>query len=210
MKRLLVKFGFLLLILLLVAGKLSVTAEERLSAARVNEDFRVDSPLEMWTKSTTVYDNNFSGNLSLRLYAGFNQNFLFLGFYVRDSFLTFADDFTLDFQGSDHLRIHFQSDPEAAKTPVTLYLLPSSKIKEPLFNIAGASWRHSSITVHSVPGKAGYFYSVAIDRSNLRPTWQREIPLQIGLHDVNSQGKVDLYWLFGTGPKDHGTLVLSQ
>ena len=61
MKRLLVKFGFLLLILLLVAGKLSVTAEERLSAARVNEDFRVDSPLEMWTKSTTVYDNNFSG-----------------------------------------------------------------------------------------------------------------------------------------------------
>lgn len=209
MKRQPVLFGFLLLILLLVAGKFSVTAEERLIAVRVSQDFSGDFSLERWAKNTAVYDYNFSGNLSLRLYTGFNEKLLFLGFSVQDASLTFGDDFTLDYRGSDHLRIYFSEDVET-KSPITLYLLPNSKINEPLLNITGAAWRYTSIAIHSSPGPAGYFLAIAIDRSNLRSTWQREIPLQIGIHNVDSQGKANIYWLFGSGPQDRARLVLAE
>jgi hypothetical protein len=209
LKRKLVKVGFLLLFLFLLAGKLSITAEERLYATQLSPEFSGAFPRETWENNTAVYDYIFSRDLSLRLYVGFNQKDLFLGFYVRDASLNFTDDFTLDFHGSDHLRIYFPNDAET-KAPVALYLLPSSKIKEPLFNITGASWRHTSIALHSSPDPTGYFLTFTINRSNLRSTWQQEIPLQIGVHDVNSQGIANTYWLGGTEPQNHTKLVLAK
>ena len=212
MKKNLVVSGFLLLILLVVLGANTVSAEARFLAKRVGADFNGELTLSGWGQKTAAYEFKLPGKLNLCLYAGFNEQFLYLGFYVRDPFLTYADDISLNFQGSDHLRLYFfQNGSQTTKEPITLYLLPSSKIKEPLLNITGASWRQQSVTVRSFPGQDDYFMTVTIDLSNLAlSSWRRDLPLQIMLNEVNSTGKTKNHWLFGDGPMDYGTLVLSR
>lgn len=206
MKKKLVTSGFFLLLLLVLTGTLYASAPTRLKAVRVKGDFSQSAPVETWAENTSTTDFAF-GNLTLRLYTGYDQNRLYLGFYVKDPYLTFEDDFSLDFQGSDHLRISFW--PTAANQ-VSLYLLPSSKIKEPLLNISGASWRQTSIAVQSIPVPQGYFLTVAFELSTLDlAPGQRELPLQIGLNEINSKGQARTHWLFGAGPQDYAVLVLS-
>lgn len=208
MTKKLVREGFLLVLLFLVLGTPSRAADVPLKAVRVNESFAGTLPEKPWRESTAAYDFSLPGGMNLRLWAGFDQEQLYLGFYVKDLFLTFQDDYSLDFRGSDHLRLSFWSQ---GSTPVTLYLLPSSKIKEPLLNISGASWRRTSVMVRSFPVPDGYFLTVDIALSNLglAPN-HREIPVQIGVNEVSSTGEAKTYWLFGTGPQDYTTLVLSR
>ncbi|HHT04765.1 MAG TPA: hypothetical protein GXZ97_00675 [Hydrogenispora sp.] len=207
MTKKLVKTSFLLFILLLVMGTPSVTAAARLKAVRVGEGFDGTLSEKVWVENTTAYEFSLHNGLKIRLLAGFDQQQLYLGFLVKDPFLTFQDDFSLDFQGSDHLRLTFW--PEGSN-PVTLYLLPSSKIKEPLVNISGASWRQTSVMVRSVPVQHGYFLTAAIDLNNLGLSSRYgEIPVQVGVNEISSKGEAKTYWLFGTGPQDFATLVLS-
>jgi len=203
----LVKTGFLLLFLLLVMETLSVAATTSFKAVRVDDGLHGALPEQVWAEKTAAYDFSLPGGLRIRLYTGFDQEHLYLGFSVKDPFLTFQDDFSLDFQGSDHLRLSFWP-PDS--DPVTLYLLPSSKIKEPLLNISGAFWRQASFEVWSIPVQHGYFLTVAIALANLGVTpGQREIPVQIGVNEISSTGEAKTYWLFGKGPQDFATLLLS-
>ena len=207
MTKKLVRTSFLLLFLLLVMGTPSTSAAAHLKAVRVDADFNGVLPEKAWGEKTAAYDFSVNRDLKLRLFAGYDQKHLYLGFDVKDPFLTFQDDFSLEFQGSDHLRLSFW--PKGSN-PVTLYLLPSSKIKEPLVNISGASWRQASVMVRSIPVQNGYFLTVAIDLSNLGLSpGHREIPVQIGVNEISSTGEAKTYWLFGTGPQDFATLVLS-
>lgn len=210
MKKKAVATGFLLFLVLLVIGNFTTAAEERLQAVRVAPNENGALTAEAWTRTISPYRYRLTPNLAVNLYAGYDQKYLYLGFQVEDSFLTFTDDFSLDFQGSDHLRVSFFS-AGGEQPAVTLYLLPSSKIKEPLLNIQGASWRQASITVRSFPAPQGYFLMVTIDLANfdLSPR-NREIPLQIMVNEVNKGGRAKTYWLFGAGPQDYGTLVLSR
>ncbi|NLC54234.1 MAG: hypothetical protein GX770_09775 [Firmicutes bacterium] len=207
MTKKLARTGFLLFILLLVLGTLSASAAVRLKAARVDEGFSGVLPEKAWVEKTAAYDFALNRDLNLCFLAGFDQQYLYFGFHVKDNFLTFQDDFSLDFQGSDHLRLVFW--PKGS-SPVTLYLLPSSKIKEPLLNISGASWRQVSVMVRSIPVQDGYFLTVTLELSNLGlARGEREIPVQIGVNEISSTGEAETYWLFGTGPQDFATLVLS-
>lgn len=210
MKKKAVTTGFLLFLALLVMGNFIIAAEERLQTIRVTPGGNGAFPVEDWTRTASPYRYRLSQNIAVNLYAGCDQKYLYLGFQVEDSFLTFADDFSLDFQGSDHLRVYFYSQGEQ-QPPVTLYLLPSSKIEEPLMNIQGASWRQISITVRSFPTPQGYFLTVAIDLANFHfSSRRREIPLQIMVNEVNKEGEAKTYWLFGAGLHDYGVLALSR
>ncbi|NLM38002.1 MAG: hypothetical protein GX202_07750 [Firmicutes bacterium] len=208
MTKKLVGTGFLLVLLVLAMGTPSGSVNVPLKAVRVGDGFAGALPDNAWRENMAAYDFVLREGLSLRLLAGFDQDHLYLGFSVKDPFLNFADDFSLDFRGSDHLRLIFWP---LGPTPVTLYLLPSSKIKEPLLNISGVSWRQTSVTVRSSSMPDGYFLTVAISLANLGVApGHREIPVQIGVHEVGGTGEAKTYWLFGTGPQDYATLVLSR
>lgn len=191
-------------------GSLTIAADERLQAVRIVPDGNGALPVEALLQTVSPYQYRLAPDLAVNFYAGYDQTNLYLGFQVEDSFLTFTDDFSLDFQGSDHLRVRFFSEG-GPQSPVTLYLLPSSKIREPLLNIQGASWRQTSMAVRSFPAPQGYFLAVTIELANFQLSPRlREIPLQIMVNQVNKEGKAKTYWLFGTGPQDYATLVLSR
>jgi len=201
---------FLFFLALLAAENFILAAEERILAGQVAPDGNGPLPVAGWTESVSPYYYRLAPDLAVIFYAGYDQKYLYLGFRVEDAFLTFNDDFSLDFQGSDHLRVRFYPGGET-EPPVTLYLLPSSKIKEPLLNIQGAAWRQPSMNVHSFSTPGGYFLAVAIELANFQFSSRlREIPLQIMVNEVNKEGKVKTYSLFGSGPDDYGTLVLSR
>ncbi len=214
LKKSLVSTRWLLLILLMAFWTFSVIAQERLEVIKVKDDFNYQQPLSEWEKNTAIHHLYSSeGGVALRLYTGFDHNFLYLGFYVTDPFLTFKDDFSLDFQGSDHLRIYFFTSGNAQlKEPVTLYLLPNSKIKEPLFNILGASWRRQAIIVRSVLEIRDYFMAVAISLAelDLSPRGGQKLGLQILINDITSKGETKKHWIFGEKVNDYETLVFSH
>ncbi|HHT48885.1 MAG TPA: hypothetical protein GXZ98_06295 [Firmicutes bacterium] len=210
MKKKSVTTSFLLVLLLLVLVTPMATAEERLPVVQIETAPNGVFTTEAWAQTTSPYLYSFPGNLAINLYAASDGKKLYLGFQVEDSFLSFTDDFSLNFKGSDHLRLYFFPEGQQ-QPPVTLYLLPNSKIKEPLLNIEGASWRQTSVTVRSLPTTEGYFLTVTIDLANLKTApRQREIPLQIMVNEINKEGKTKTYWLFGMGLQDYGTLVLAR
>lgn len=199
--------GFLFFLVLLLPGNLIARAEERILAGRITPGGNGTLPAEGWTEAISPSYYRLAPDLAVNFYAAYDQKYLYLGFAVEDAFLTFNDDFSLDFQGSDHLRVRFFPAGEE-KPPVTLYLLPSSKIKEPLLNIQGAAWRQPTMTIRSLPTPKGYFLTVAIELANFQH--RREIPLQILVNEVDKEGKAKTYWLFGTGAEDYATLVLAR
>ena len=111
----------------------TVVGEDLLRVVRVEGGFNLQQDLTGWVEKTASYQLYTSGNgLTLRLYAGFDRDFLYLGFAVNDPFLSFKDDYSLDFNQSDHLRVKL-SPSAGAQEAVTLYLLPTSKIMNRFF-----------------------------------------------------------------------------
>lgn len=208
LKKNLLSVRWIFLLLLLIGGAVSVMAEERLQVVRVKEGFNLQQDLVGWVQNTASYNLYTSPDgVTLRLYTGFDRDFLYLGFVVKDPFLTFRDDYSLDFQGSDHLRVTFFPSGKE-REPLTLYLLPTSKIIEPLINISGGSLHRQAVKIHSVLSGNSYFMTVAISLAELEPTLGRgkKLPLQIMLHDLTKSGKVRKLWIFGHDSSGYGTL----
>src|SRR5690606_23642206 len=104
MPKKLISTGFLLFFLLLLM-ETSSAATAHLKAVRIEDGSNGTLFENAWLEKMTAYDFSFNEGLKLRLLAGFDQQRLYFGFHVMDSFLTFQDDFSLDFRGSDHLRL---------------------------------------------------------------------------------------------------------
>ncbi|NLW57104.1 MAG: hypothetical protein GX050_10930 [Firmicutes bacterium] len=208
MKKTILSVRWILLFLLLLGLVGRVTGEERLQVLRVKDGFNLQQDLAEWAQKSAGYHLYSSGDgLSLRLYTGLDEHFLYLGFAVKDPFLTFQDDYSLDFQKSDHLRVTLFSSAREEEA-VTLYLLPTSKIREPLFNISGGSLQRQAVKVHSILNKDSYFIAVALSLDELELTPRRgvKLPLQIMINDLTKSGEVRKYWVFSNNAHGYGLL----
>lgn len=214
MKKNLISTFWGILILFMFIGVFLVAAEDHLWVMRVKDGFDYKQSLSNWGKKVNLCDScHFEEGVSLRFYACYDSKFLYFGFYVTDPFLAFKDDYSLDFQESDHLRIYFlPSEKEPSLKPLVLYLLPSSKIKEPLFNISGGSWRRQSIKINSVPGEKNYFITMAIPLAelNISANYKQEIQVQLMINDLTSKGRRRKLWVYGDGPEDYRILIFSR
>ena len=214
MKKYLISTFWSIPILLMFFGVFLVAAQEGLSIMQVKDGFDYKQPLSAWEKKINLCDDcHLEEGVSLRYYACYDSKFLYFGFYVTDPFLSFNDDYSLDFQGSDHLRIYFlPSEKKPSLKPLILYLLPSSKIKEPLFNISGGSWRRQSIKINSILGEKDYFVTMAIPLAelNISAYSGQEIRIQIMINDITSKGKTRKLWVNGNKLEDYSTLVFSR
>jgi len=183
---------WILLFLLILGIGGTVAGEEPLRMVGVNNGFNLQADLNVWAEKTASYQLYTSGDgLALRLYTGFDRDYLYLGFAVKDPYLTFQDDYSLEFQQSDHLRVSIF--PSAGgQEPVTLYLLPTSKIKEPLFHLSGGSLHRRAVKIHSVLNKDDYFLAVALslDELGLTPKTGTKLPLMIVINDLGKDGEL--------------------
>jgi hypothetical protein len=187
----------------------TVVGEDLLRVVRVEGGFNLQQDLTGWVEKTASYQLYTSGNgLTLRLYAGFDRDFLYLGFAVNDPFLSFKDDYSLDFNQSDHLRVKL-SPSAGAQEAVTLYLLPTSKINEPLFHISGGTLHRQGVRVHSVLNQDRYFFAMALSLAELglTPRPGSKLPLQILIHDLTKSGEVQKHLVFTNDAQGYGLLA---
>lgn len=197
----------LLLLLLFLAG--SVLANDVVGVPRVWNTSPLELGVDEWKKlGDQVYTVTLQEDVGVQIYAVYDEKNLYLGFYVTDPFLTFVDDYSKNFTGSDHLRVYLKVDKWHEKDNLILYLLPTSKIKEPLLRISGLSWHRNAFKVKSVIMKEGYFLKLAVSLQELEllALPEEKIRLNCQINRVTKNGASTI-WL--VGEKDTDGLVLT-
>lgn len=173
---------------------------EQIEVCRVTKDFDFRQPTQ-WREQCGAGDYFRSpGDLRARLYLAHNERYFYMGFFITDSFLTFQDDYSMDFQGSDHLRIYLSfPEKEKEEQDLLLYLLPDSKIKAPLLNVTGLTWRRNVFQTFSQIGKGEYFTAIAVDcvAAGLKPGANPLVYMNFQIFDVHKDGVAKNYWFFG-------------
>lgn len=189
----------LFVILLGFAGLLTSYAAEnqhRLHVYRVSEEFDPRRPFALWEAQLgkdCSLDQEWNG-ISLRMYAAYNQDYLHLGFLIRDPFLSFTDDYSLDFAGSDHLRLYFKFPVEKGEDLV-IFIHPYSKIKEPLCYLSGVAWRQADLLLSFHVEQGRYFLSLSIplEETGLSPRSGQKFSFKGIIHSIEDDGSVQEY-----------------
>lgn len=190
----------------------SVSAGDELLIPRVTEKFEPQQPA-FWEKESGAgpYSHTTPEKVQVKMYSAYNDKYLYIGFQITDSYLTFKDDYSVDFRQSDHLRLFFRfpERDKGNKGEMTLYLLPTSKIKEPLINISGLSWRRTAFQAYSLIGKGEYFSAsvISLEELGLKPEPGQKFKFNCQIYDVGRDGSVNKHWLFGDSPDEAVTLV---
>jgi hypothetical protein len=203
----LVRNLLLLLLLLFLAG--SVFAGDGVGVPRVWNTSPLELGVDEWRKlGAQVYTVTLQEEVGVQVYAVYDEKDLYLGFYVADPYLTFVDDYSKNFTGSDHLRVYLKVDQWRGKDDLILYLLPTSKIKEPLLRISGLSWQRKAFKVKSVIMPEAYFLKLAVSLQELEllALPEEKIRLNCQINSVSKNG-VSTIWL--VGEKDTDGLVLT-
>lgn len=189
----------LAVILLGLVGFLTSYAAEdqqQLYVYRVSEEFDPRRPFYHWEaqlgENCSLY-KEWNG-ISLRMYAVYNKNYLHFGFLIRDPFLSFTDDYSLDFAGSDHLRLYFKF-PVEKRDELAIFIHPYSKIKEPLCYLSDVNWRHSDFLLSSHIEQGRYFLSVSIPlaETGLSPRRGQRFSFKGIIYSIEDDGSVREY-----------------
>ncbi|HEY8345070.1 MAG TPA: hypothetical protein VIL66_07770 [Bacillota bacterium] len=186
----------LLLLLLFLAG--SVMGHNEVGVPRVRNISLLELGADDWrNKLGQTQISTTQQGVGLQVYTAYDEKNLYLGFYVIDPFLTFKDDYSENFSGSDHLRVYLKVDKWLEKAPLILDLLPTSKIKEPLLKVSGLSWRSSSFQLKSVLQKEGYFLKLAVPLQELKllPLPGERIRLNCRVNNVTKNGASPIWLL---------------
>lgn len=189
--------GNVLLLLLLLFLADSVMAHDEVGVPRVWNVSLLELGADDWrNKLGQTQIGTAQYGVGIQVYTAYDEKNLYLGFYVTDPFLTFEDDYSKNFSGSDHLRIYLKVDKWLEKAPLILDLLPTSKIKEPLLKVSGLSWRSSAFQLKSALQKEGYFLKLAVSLQELKllPLPGERIRLNCRVNDVTKDG-ASLIWL---------------
>lgn len=201
-------FAFIGLCLVGFLTSFAAENQSQLHVYRVSEEFDARRPFYLWEeelgKNCSFY-KEWNG-ISTRMYAVFNQNYLHLGFLIRDPFLSFADDYSLDFAGSDHLRLYLKF-PVADREELVMYIHPYSKIKEPLCYLPGVTWRHAGFLLSSHVESDRYFLSVSIPlaETGFSPRYGQKIDFKGIIYNIAEDGSVREYPLGAA--EDYLTLI---
>lgn len=199
MRRPLAFTGNVLLLLLLFFLADSVMAHNEVRVSRVWNVSLLELGADEWrNKLGQTHIGTAQQDVGIQVYTAYDEKHLYLGFYVTDPFLTFEDDYSKNFSGSDHLRVYLKVDKWHEKAPLILDLLPTSKIKEPLLKVSGLSWRSSAFQLKSVLQKEGYFVKLAVSLQELKllPLPGERIRLNCRVNNVTKNG-ASLIWLVG-------------
>src|SRR5690554_1294966 len=214
MRRPLFAAGNILLLFLLLFLSGSVFAHERIMVPRVWNKSHSRLIAAEWRKHLGKADYYYTSPTKVKVgvYTAYDDKNLVIGLHVTDHFLDFNDDYSLDFAGSDHLRLVLHPiNTEQQKEELFLYILPTSKIREPLFKISGLSWHRRAFRVDSVIDidEESYFVMIAISLKELGllPLPGERMVFNCLLHNARQSGDLEKAWIIGEQAVDGMILV---